>query len=161
VVGHFKSPGRSNFFLALLDGRITEFFDPTTADTDDMVVMFSLIQFKYGLITFKVVSLDQTCRFKLGQNPVDSREAYFGPFLNQAAMQFFCSQVPLVVGTAFEQLKNLDSRCSDLEPCLLDISIVHRIDPEHENEGGRHSSTGKPYWGTSRLPAIAEYDSSR
>lgn len=127
MIGHFEAFGGRDFFLTLLDGDVAEFLNPTTADTDDVIVMFTLIQFKYGLIAFEVMPFDQTCRFKLGQNPVDGSQSDVSTFLNQAAMELLGGQMPLIVRATFEQLKNFDAGCSDLQPCLLDISIVHRI----------------------------------
>ena len=86
MLRHLIPAGVSDLFLALFNQWIAEFFNLTTAYTDDMVVMISLIQFKDGLIALEIVTLDQAGGFKLGEYPVNRSQADFGSFLNEAAM---------------------------------------------------------------------------
>jgi hypothetical protein len=75
VLGQFKPKALCDIALPLLDDLIVKFDDLAALQTDNMIVVATLIQFKDGLSSFEVVALDKTRQLELSQNPVDRGKA--------------------------------------------------------------------------------------
>ena len=58
------------FFLACLDSCIKKLFKMSALQAHDMVVVFTVVQFKYRFPAFKMVAKQNAGQFKLGQNTV-------------------------------------------------------------------------------------------
>jgi len=60
-----KSTLFCRFFLAGLNDCIIEFLYLSALQTNNMIMVFALIEFEYGLVAFKVVPNKQAGMFKL------------------------------------------------------------------------------------------------
>ena len=61
-----------DFDLALLDFSVVEFFHSTTLQTYQVVMVNSTCKLKHRLAAFKMVALQQSSLFELGQHPINS-----------------------------------------------------------------------------------------
>ena len=66
MVSNFKTILFGDLFLPFFDHRIHELYHLAAFKAHQVIVMATLIQFKYRLTAFKMVPIDQTGRFKLG-----------------------------------------------------------------------------------------------
>ena len=76
VLMNTKTTLVGGFVLKLLNFLITKFFDMTTLQAHNMVMMAAFIQLKYRLAAFKVVAQQQACLLKLGKYTVNRCQAY-------------------------------------------------------------------------------------
>ncbi len=96
-----ETPLLCNLGLAIFDLGVKKLLHMATLQTDQMVMVGSLVKFKYGLATFKMMTDQQAGLFKLGQHPVDGGQTDIHAFLLKPAVDFFRAQ--MTGGAGFEQ----------------------------------------------------------
>jgi len=72
VVGNAKATFLRNFMLALLDFFVIEFLDPSAIEANQVIVMRTGIEFKYGFAGLKMITMQQSRLLKLRQYAVYS-----------------------------------------------------------------------------------------
>lgn len=72
MLGNAKSSFLGDFVLTPLDLLVVELFDVAAVQTNQMIVMRTLVEFKHSLTGFKMVAMQQTGLFKLCQDTVHS-----------------------------------------------------------------------------------------
>jgi len=108
--------------LALFDFGIVELFHPTALQTDQMVVVFALVEFKHGLAGFKIMALQQTRLLKLRQHAIDGGQADVLVVLDQLAVNIFGGEV-LLPGV-LEQFQDFESGMGGLETDVLEAAGI-------------------------------------
>ena len=74
VVAQLIPQALGDLFLALFDRFVDELFDAATVQTDDMVVMRSLVELEDGHAVFKMVPRHQPGGLELCEHAVHRRE---------------------------------------------------------------------------------------
>ena len=119
MVAQFIPQTFGDLFLAFFDRFIDELFDAAAVQTDDMVVMRSLVEFENGHAVFKMVPRHQPGRLELCEHAVHRREADVLVRLDQALVdalsRHMTSRAPL------ENLEDLEPRTRDFEAGLAQI----------------------------------------
>ncbi len=72
VLGNIETALQRDLVLALLDLFVVELFHPSAIQADQMVVMRTGIEFKYGLAGFEMVTVQQASLLELRQHAVHS-----------------------------------------------------------------------------------------
>jgi hypothetical protein len=96
-----------HFMLVLLNCLIHELLHPATFDTNQVIVMTSRVQFENGLTALEMMSNHQSSGLKLGQHPVNRRQANLTVLINERTVDIFGTHVTLITG--FQDLQNLHS----------------------------------------------------
>lgn len=89
VILHRKASFLGDLFLAFFDDRIMKLFHPTALQTDQMVVMFPLIEFINGLGGLEMAPGQQTGMLKLGQYPINGGQTNLFTFGKQSLVNLF------------------------------------------------------------------------
>ena len=113
VIGHLIALFSGYFLLTVFDHLVDEFVHLTALDTQDMVMVFALIQFKNGLTALEMVPGHQAGLLKLGQYAVDGRQTDFLAALQQCLVDIFGAHVPDLA--LFQKMQDLDTRQRRLE----------------------------------------------
>ena len=87
---------------------IIELLDSATIQTDHMVMVTPLIQFEHRLVTFERVSLDDTGRFEVSQDPIHRGKTDLFPRVKQRLIDIFGAHMK--IGMRFQYLQNLHPR---------------------------------------------------
>ena len=78
-----ESEALGDFILTLFDLTIDEFLDSSALQADQMIVVIAVIQLKSGIVCVKMVTNQNSSRFKLRQHAVDSCKANIHVFSEQ------------------------------------------------------------------------------
>ena len=92
----------SDGLLTLFYFRIGKFIDVSTFETDNMIVVASPVEFEDGITPFEIMATNQTCRFELGQDPIDGCKANFLSFIEEDFVDIFCTQMVAIVVLALQ-----------------------------------------------------------
>lgn len=111
-----------NFFLAGLDFRVIELFHAATVKADQMIMVRSMIDFKNGFATLKIVALKKSCLFKLGQYAIDGGQTDIRTLIDQDAVYVFGGKMP--DSGALEEFENFQARCRCFKSSFLQTSGV-------------------------------------
>ena len=110
-----------NFLLEHLYGLILKLFDPSTLDTDQMIVVITTVEFENGVSTLEVVPNYQTCGLELSQYTVNGRQANFFALRYEIAKDFLSAQVAVMRLSSFQDLKDLDAGKGNLQSRIADV----------------------------------------
>ena len=94
-----------DLFLELFNSIVVEFDNLTSFDTHHMIMVIAAIEFKDGMAAIEIVSFDQTSRFKLRENPVDSGQTHVFPSFQKRLVDIFSTEVAL--NRVFQNLQDL------------------------------------------------------
>jgi hypothetical protein len=108
-----------NLGLALLDHRVAKLHDLAAFDADQMVVVIAAVELEDGLAGFEVTPAHKPRPLELGQDAIDGRKPDLLSIIEKLLVDILGAQVALAA--AFEDGKNRDPRCRDLETCLFDL----------------------------------------
>ncbi len=114
-----EAPLLGNLGLAVFDLGVKELFHVSTLQTDQMVMMGSLVEFKHGLAAFEMMTDQQAGLFKLGQHPVDGGQTDVHAFLLKTAVDFFRTQMAGVAG--FKQGQHPEAGKGGFQSDVLEI----------------------------------------
>ena len=103
--------------LSGFDFGVVKFFNTTTVNANQMVVMATMVDLENGFARFKKVPLQQASLFELGQYAVDGGQADIGFFVEQDAIDIFGSHMAHV--GAFKYLKDLETWHGGFEPFVF------------------------------------------
>ena len=123
MLGQFEAEPLGDGALPLFDVLVAEFLDPPAFQTQNMVVVFALIEFEHGMATLEMMAPDQPGRLELSENPVYGRQADFFPGLLQRPKNFLGGQVQTVL--MLQHIQNFHARQRDLQACLLEFFGAH------------------------------------
>ena len=70
MLGQLEPELPSNNLLSLFDLIVAEFLDPSALQTQDMIMMIPLVQFKDRVTAFEMMAFDQASRFELRQDSI-------------------------------------------------------------------------------------------
>jgi hypothetical protein len=119
---YLKTPFRGDFLLQPLDLRVVEFFHATAIGTYQMIVVLAFAQFKNGLARLEKVSFQDTGLLKLGEHPVDRRQANIQTVGDQETINVFRAQMANLA--VLEQIKYLQARMGGLKAHFPEIAGV-------------------------------------
>ncbi len=108
-----------NLGLAIFDLGVEKLLHVAALQTDQMVMMGSLVEFKHGLAAFEMMTDQQAGLFKLGQYPVDGGQTDVHAFLLKTAVDFFSTQ--MAGGAGFEQSQYSETGKGGFESDVLEI----------------------------------------
>jgi hypothetical protein len=94
--------------LALFDFFIEKFFDPSTIETDQVIVVRSFVEFENRLASFEVIAMQQSGLLKLGQHTVYRGQADIHILGQQDFIHILGAQMAYLA--ALKNLENLESR---------------------------------------------------
>ena len=123
VVGDFETLGLGNGLLAQFDFGVIKLFHPATVQTDQMVVVLSLIEFVNRFTAFEMVAVQDAGLLELRQYPVHGRQTNVGAFQQQLPENVFRSHVPLYA--LVENLEDFQPRGCDLQAIVLEVVDLH------------------------------------
>ena len=113
-----------NGVLALFNLRVVKLFDPTAVNTDQMVMVFAMIDLEDSLSRLKEVALKQTGLLKLGQHAINRGQPDVHVFCNQHAVDVFRRHV--AEGAFLEKLKNFQPRKGGFQAHVLEaLGVAH------------------------------------
>ena len=104
VVCDLKALGACDVVLTAFDFGIEELFHPTTVQTNQMVVVLTLVELIHGFAAFKLAARQQTRLFELHQHPVNGGQANVGAFVQHQPIDVLRAHVAL--RTFLEQLQD-------------------------------------------------------
>lgn len=90
----------------LLDYFIGELINFAAFYTNNMIVVYAIVQFKNRVAAFKMMPFNEAGAFKLGEYPIHGRQTDFFIVLQQDFIDLFGSQV-MGIGLFFQYLQNL------------------------------------------------------
>ena len=105
--------------LTFFNFAVDKLLDLAALNTDQVIVVIALVQFKYGLVTVKVVAHQQAGLLKLGQHSVYRRQADFLTLVGQQPINLLRRHVSLVA--LLEQIENLQAGKRGFETNALEI----------------------------------------
>ncbi len=76
--GEAAFPG--NLGLSTLNFRIVEFLDTTALQTNQVVMVLTVLELEHGLARFEMVPLQQAGLLELGEHAIDGSQTYIGMF---------------------------------------------------------------------------------
>ena len=103
--------------LPLFDGFIDEFIHPAAGHTQNMIVMFALIQLEDGLTAFETMAGHQASGFELGQYAIHRRQPNLFIALQQRFVDILRRHMLIRVG--YQNVENLETRRSRLQTRLF------------------------------------------
>src|SRR5690554_7922549 len=112
MVDHLIAHIGDNFMLTLFNLFIIKFKNLTRINTDDMIMMFTIVQLKYSMTTIKVMTNDQPCRLKLRQKTINSGNTDIFTCIQQSFIHILCTHVARLAG--LKDLHDFNWRYSDL-----------------------------------------------
>lgn len=121
MIGQPEIKSQRNISLQLLNGLIVKFFDPTTFYADEMIVVLAPVDFKDGIPTFKMVTLHQPGRFKLGEHPINRGQPDFVTLGDKVLVNLLGTEMAVFLTATLQDFQNLDSRQSDLESRVSNV----------------------------------------
>lgn len=123
MVNQLKAMLFNDFFLAALNFSVHKLNYFASIHADHMIVMTTISQLKNGVTTIKVMPHHEASRFKLGQNPVDSRQPYILSSLHQRLINIFRAHVPMI--SRIKHLQYLQARQSYFQTGLTKFAIFN------------------------------------
>lgn len=139
-----KAPLFGDRVLPLLDFRVVKFFNTAAVDTDQMVVVLAVIDFKNGLPGLKKVTFEQACLLELGEYAIHGRQADIHVFGNKHAINVFSRHV--AKGAFLEKLKNFQARKSGFQAHILEtLGVAHLSKLPKIGEAGQSGISGMIY----------------
>src|SRR5205823_4153968 len=94
VLADFETALLGDLDLTLFDLGVVELLDAPALHADEMIVMFALVQFEYGLTGFEMVSDEQSRLLKLRQHAIDGGKADVEPLGQQQLVDVFGGEMP-------------------------------------------------------------------
>ena len=123
VVGKIKAQPFGRLVLQRLNRRIRELFDSAAVYADNMVMMFTPVQFENGRAAFKVVTGDQPGGLELGQHPLHGGKPDILIGIEQSPVDVFSREmVPRLDG---QDVQNLDARRRNFKAGFAQILAFH------------------------------------
>ena len=96
-----------------LDYIVFEFCNPTTFDTNDVIVVITRIQFKNRLSAIKMMPGYQPGCFKLRQDPINRRQSDIRISVQQSTINILCAH--MMLSGIFQYLQNFYTWQGNLE----------------------------------------------
>lgn len=128
MINQFIAFGFDYFLLSLFDLFIVKLEHLATVHTDNVIMVLTIIQFEYCMTAIKIVANHQAGIFKLGQNPVDSRQTHIIASIHQAFIDILGTHVTWL--GRLQDLHYLDPGQGDLQPGLAQLNIFrHNKNP--------------------------------
>jgi len=97
-----------DLLLTILDLGVIELFDPAALQTDQMIVVSTLVDFEDRLARFEIAAAKNSGLLELRQHPVDSSEADLDVIIDQNAIDILGAHVPLPA--TLENFQDLQAR---------------------------------------------------
>ncbi len=113
MLGQRKALFLGNRTLPILDPGVKKFLDLTTVQTDQMIVVISLVELENRLAGFKMASQQNPGLFKLGEHPVDRGQPNVDRVAEQGTVDVFGRQ--MTAGRPMEDVQHLQTWCRDLQ----------------------------------------------
>ena len=113
--------------LPVFDQLIDELIDASAGDAQDVIVMFTLIEFEYRMTALEVVTGDQAGGLELGQHPVDRRQPHIVPAFQQGLIDILGAHVAM--GILLQNLQYLQARQGRLKTRFLKLAAFHSFSP--------------------------------
>ncbi len=117
-----------NHLLSLLDRIIDKLLYPPASDTDDMIVVLALVQFKNRIAVLEVMLLDQPGGLKLGQYPIDRGQSDILIGGQQHFIDIFRADMPF--RALLQQLQNLYPRRRNLQTRFSNFLFFQNKPPQ-------------------------------
>ena len=133
-----RADGKAAFagdgFLAVFDFRVAEFFYLAADQTDEVVVMLPLIEFKDGLAAFKIVPFQNAGLLKLGEHAIDGGKTNVHALIEQVAVDVFGGEMALL--RVLEEVKDFQARIGGFQPGVFQVPAVlgHKTAPVEGEE---------------------------
>src|SRR5579871_1617235 len=109
--------------LALFDAGIHELFDAAAVQTDDVIVMGTVIQLEDGHAVLEMMASHQTGRLKLGEYAVDSGQPDILVTIEERAIDVFGRKMSC--RAALENFENLEARQGHLQAGFAEVFAFH------------------------------------
>lgn len=99
--------------LALLDFRIVKFFNFPAIDADQMVMVRTLVQLKYSLTCFEVITVQNLRLFELREDAIHGGESDIHVVVQQDLVDILGGEV--AYGAVLKDFQNFQTRQGRLE----------------------------------------------
>ena len=126
MVNQFEAVALGDVSLSLLDKLVVKFDHLTGIGAHHVIVMFVGSQFKHRMPALEVMAHDQASIFKLGQYPVNRRQADIFSLLKQGAVHVFSTHMVLFAINRFHNLEDLDAGQRDFQTGIAQLLIFAR-----------------------------------
>ena len=111
-----------NAVLALLDFSVDELFNLAALQTNQVVVVITMVEFEYRLVTIKVMAHQQARLLKLRKHAIYRGQPDILAIISQQSIHFFCSHVALVA--LLEQIEDSQAWQRGLEADVFEIGWI-------------------------------------
>lgn len=118
--GEAAFPG--NLGLSTLNFRIVEFLDTTALQTNQVVVVLTVLELKHSLARLEMVPLQQASLLELGEHAIDGSQTYIGMFSQQLTINILGGK--MACRRLAEQVKDGHARGSGLEADVLEFGGI-------------------------------------
>ncbi len=109
-------------FEVLFERGVSKLDDGTAFDTDQMIVMGTIAQFKNRLPPLKMAAADQPRPLELGEDPINRGQADLLALLEEFPIDLLSAEMTFIA--ALKDAEDLDARRRDLQPRLFDLVIL-------------------------------------
>ncbi len=120
-----KAHGLGHGLLTLLNLGIEKLFHPTALHADEVIVVISLIEFKYRFARLKVLTRQNAGLLKLRKHPVNSCQTDVQVLFEQQTVNVFGAEVPMPPG--LKNIQDFQARNSGFQAAAFQVGgIWHR-----------------------------------
>lgn len=123
VIRQLETEPLGNHPLPPLDVLIAELLDMAALQTQDMVVVRTVIEFKHGVTTLKMVASHQASGLELGEHPVHGRQTEFFAGILQRSKNRLGGQMHATL--MLQHVKNLHARQRHFQTRLFEFFGSH------------------------------------
>ena len=108
--------------LTFFDIGIGKFRNPAAVGTNEVIVVFTIVEFKDGLPAIKLAACQNAGLFKLRQHPIHGGQSDFDAFTNQHPINILGAQVALA--RFVEDIQDLQARKRGLQAHVLEVALI-------------------------------------
>lgn len=122
VIGDAETTLECDALLPALDLIIIEFFDATTIEANQMVVVRAFVQLEHGFAGFKVIPMQQASLFKLRQDAIHRGQSHIHVVRQKHFVDVFGAK--MTDATVVKYIQNFHTRQRNLQAAGFDVGRV-------------------------------------